>query len=97
MSRGGGSAGAGAGRADADGGFPAAYREASRALCRGYEADARFNGLSYDRAEEREQVDRYAEAVAPPGTDDRLPAWGETELDPAAVREAARADLEAAQ
>ena len=75
--------------------LPDAYRAAATALCRGYEADARFNALSFDPAEERAQIDRYADAVHPPGADDRLPAWDDVDLDPAAVREAARADLDA--
>jgi len=75
--------------------LPEAYHETATALCRGYEADARFNGLTYDRGEERAQVDRYAAAVRPPDEDDRLPPWAEVDLDPAEVREAARADLEA--
>jgi len=77
--------------------LPAAFREAAGALVRGYDADARFNGLTYEAAEEREQVDRYAEAVHPPGTDDRLPAWDAVDLEPSTVLEAARADLDSVQ
>jgi glucosyl-3-phosphoglycerate synthase len=69
--------------------LPARYREAAEALIRGYAADARFNGLSYDAADERDQVRTYAEAIAAPGPDDRLPAWRDAPVDPEAVRAAA--------
>lgn len=72
------------------------YREAAGELVGRYATDAAFNGLEYDRADEREQVATYAEAVAKPGPDDRLPAWKDTTLSPATVAAAARADLEAA-
>ncbi|MFB6120700.1 MAG: glycosyl transferase family 2 [Halobacteriaceae archaeon] len=74
-----------------------AYREAAGRFVRGYAADAGFNGFDYDRSAEEKQVERYAGAVAPPGPDTRLPAWRHTGLDPATVREAARADLAAAR
>jgi len=77
--------------------LPAAYREAATALVDGYEADARFNGLAFDASDERAQVDRYAEAVRPPGDDDRLPAWASIDLDPLEVLAAAQADLDAAR
>jgi glucosyl-3-phosphoglycerate synthase len=64
------------------------YHETARRLVKQYGADARFNGLTYDAASEREQVDAYAAAIGPPSDDDRLPAWSETALTPAAVREA---------
>ena len=76
--------------------LPAAYRDAAGALIRGYEADALFNGLTYEAADEREQVERYAGAIEPPGADDRLPAWSSVDLDPGDVLDAARADLDAA-
>jgi len=38
------------------------YREAADGLIRGYETDAAFNGLDYDRGAEREQVATYADA-----------------------------------
>ncbi|MFB6155756.1 MAG: glycosyl transferase family 2 [Haloferacaceae archaeon] len=69
--------------------LPGSYREHAAALVRQYATDAAFNGLGYDRESELDQVDRYAEAVAPPGPDDRLPAWDDAPLTPAAVREAA--------
>ncbi|WP_423751188.1 glycosyl transferase family 2 [Salinirarus marinus] len=71
------------------------YREAAAEFVRAYETDAAFNGLSYDREDELSQVATYAESVAPPEDDRRLPTWAETGLDPASVREAAAADLEA--
>lgn len=74
-----------------------AYRSAAERFVRGYAADAGFNGFDYDRPAESEQVERYADAIAAPEADTRLPAWGETGLGPAAVREAARADLAAAR
>ncbi|PSQ15222.1 glycosyl transferase family 2 [Halobacteriales archaeon QS_8_69_26] len=70
--------------------LPDRYRRAAERLIDGYAADARFNGLEYDRAAEREQVEAYAGAVAPPGEDRRLPAWRDAPLDPAAVRRASR-------
>jgi glucosyl-3-phosphoglycerate synthase len=61
------------------------YRAAAERLVDQYAADAAFNGLAYDRADEREQVDAYAEAVRPPDADRRLPAWVETDLAPDTV------------
>jgi glucosyl-3-phosphoglycerate synthase len=75
--------------------LPAAFRETAAALIHGYEADARFNDLTYEPAQEREQVEQYAAAVHPPDEDDRLPAWATVDLDPEAVLDAARADLRA--
>ncbi|MFP8956137.1 glycosyl transferase family 2 [Natrialbaceae archaeon A-CW3] len=54
-----------------------------------YRADATFNGLVYDETGERAQVDRYASALEPPTTRDRLPPWSERPLEPAAVVDAA--------
>jgi glucosyl-3-phosphoglycerate synthase len=73
--------------------LPDRYRETARRLVRAYATDAAFNGLSYDRGDELSQVRTYAEAVGPPGPDERLPAWRDAPLDPAAVREAAAADV----
>jgi len=73
------------------------YREHARELIRGYAADARFNGFDYDADAEREQVESYAPAVAAPGPSDRLPAWSDTSIDAAALREDAREDLAEAQ
>jgi len=66
------------------------YRETARRYVDQYALDAAFNGLDFDREGERDQVDAYAEAIGPPGEDQRLPAWAETELSAAAVRTAAR-------
>ncbi|MFB6105479.1 MAG: glycosyl transferase family 2 [Halobacteriaceae archaeon] len=70
------------------------YDAVADRLVRAYETDAGFNGLDFDPAAERDQVETYAGAVTAPGPADRLPAWGETDLDPAAVREAVAADRE---
>ncbi|OYR56442.1 glycosyl transferase family 2 [Halorubrum halodurans] len=75
--------------------LPGRYREAATELIRRYRTDAAFNGLAYDRDDERDQVATYADAVAEPGPDTRLPAWGDAPISPAAVAEAAAADLEA--
>jgi glucosyl-3-phosphoglycerate synthase len=73
--------------------LPGRYREVARSYVRGYAVDAAFNRLSYDRADELSQVDVYADAVVPPGEDDRLPAWRSAPISPDQVREAAEADL----
>ncbi|GAB3675700.1 glycosyltransferase family protein [Halopiger thermotolerans] len=72
------------------------YRAAGEQLIEQYRVDAAFNGLEYDLAGEREQIDRYAESIAPPGPDRRLPRWTVAPFDPAAVVDAARpwADVE---
>ena len=72
--------------------LPDAYRAAADSYVASYGADAAFNGLSYDAGDERDQVRTYAESIAPPGPDTRLPCWNDTALSPAAVAEAARAD-----
>ena len=72
------------------------YRETAESLVAAYATDAAFNGLDFDREGERDQVDTYAEAVAPPPTDARLPAWRDAPIDPTTVREAATADREEA-
>ncbi|MFC7187165.1 glycosyl transferase family 2 [Halorubrum yunnanense] len=69
------------------------YREAAAGLIDGYETDAAFNGLGYDRGDERSQVATYADALGAPGPDTRLPAWRDAPVTPAEVAEAARADL----
>ncbi|MFB6140287.1 MAG: glycosyl transferase family 2 [Halosimplex sp.] len=70
------------------------YRTAARRFVDRYAADAAFNGLEYDPAAEREQVDAYAESIRPPEGDERLPAWAETDLDPDAVRDASARALD---
>jgi len=73
------------------------YREAADGLIRGYETDAAFNGLDYDRGAEREQVATYADALGKPEPDTRLPAWRDAPVTPAEVGDAARADLAVAR
>lgn len=75
--------------------LPDRYEDAAEALIRGYAADATFNGLAFDRGDERAQVTEYAAAVEPPGEDTRLPAWRDAPIAPAAVRAAATDDLAA--
>ncbi len=75
--------------------LPERYREEARRLVRGYAVDAAFNDLRYDRENERSQIRRYADAIAAPGTDTRLPAWRNAPVSPSEVAEAARADLAA--
>ena len=74
-------------------GLPAAYRDAAEELIDQYGTDAAVNGLDYDPADERSQVRAYADSIRPPGSDERLPAWRDTDLDPAAVRDASREAL----
>ncbi|WP_255196944.1 glycosyl transferase family 2 [Halorarius litoreus] len=69
--------------------LPERYREAAGSLIDGYALDAAFNGLAYDRGDERAQVDAYAEAIRPPETDTRLPAWADAPITPGAVLDAA--------
>jgi glucosyl-3-phosphoglycerate synthase len=73
------------------------YREAARSLVRSYELDAAFNSLTYDREDELDQVETYVDAIEPPGTDRRLPAWADAPVSPERIAEAAAADLEAAR
>ncbi|SEW22010.1 glycosyltransferase family protein [Natrinema salifodinae] len=70
--------------------LPDRYRVAGGELIDQYRADAAFNGLEYDPAGERDQVARYAESIAPPGPDTRLPRWTEAPFSPADVLVAAR-------
>ncbi|GKZ15641.1 glycosyl transferase family 2 [Haladaptatus sp. T7] len=73
--------------------LPERYRDTARRFVRQYAADAEFNGLDYDSAAEREQVETYADAVRPPDDHDRhavLPAWDDTDIDRGEVLEAAR-------
>ncbi|PSP76264.1 glycosyl transferase family 2 [Halobacteriales archaeon QS_3_64_16] len=75
--------------------LPERYREQAMAFVDSYHADAAFNGLAYDATGERRQVRAYADAITPPETDDRLPAWEDAPIAAESVRAAARADLEA--
>jgi glucosyl-3-phosphoglycerate synthase len=69
------------------------YRSAVDRLVDEYALDSAFNGFEYDRAAERRQAETYADAIARPGEDTRLPPWRSTPLAPAEVAEAAGADL----
>jgi glucosyl-3-phosphoglycerate synthase len=69
--------------------LPDAYREAAGELIAQYGADAAVNDLAYDPDDERSQVAAYADSIQPPGADERLPAWRDTDLDPTAVLAAA--------
>jgi glucosyl-3-phosphoglycerate synthase len=73
--------------------LPDRYREIARRLVDQYAADARFNGLSYDRGAELDQVDAYAVAVEPPTGETELPAWSSVPLDPDDVVAASRTAL----
>lgn len=73
--------------------LPERYREATTDLVRAYSTDAAFNGFSYDRESERDQVETYAGTIGPVGPDDRLPPWRESPVTAETVLEAARADL----
>jgi glucosyl-3-phosphoglycerate synthase len=72
------------------------YRAAAERLVDAYELDAAFNGLEYDPDGERKQIEAYAAAVEPPGTDTRLPAWESTPVAPGAIVDAAVEDLDGA-
>ena len=72
------------------------YREAADELIDAYQTDAAFNGLAYDREDERSQVETYADALGEPGPDDRLPAWRDAPITPEEVAEAVRIDCEEA-
>jgi len=76
--------------------LPDRYRTAAESLRRQYAVDAAYNDLAYDRDDEREQIDTYADALREPGEDSRLPAWNDAPISPEAVAEAAAADLVAA-
>ncbi|QSG07266.1 glycosyl transferase family 2 [Halapricum desulfuricans] len=77
--------------------LPAEYRERAETLIEQYAADAAFNGLAYDRSDEREQVRTYAETIAPPGEDTRLPTWADAPISPETVRERSREGLDATE
>ncbi|MXV60996.1 glycosyl transferase family 2 [Natronorubrum sp. JWXQ-INN-674] len=66
------------------------YLAAGDRLIDQYAADAAFNGLAYDSAGERDQLARYAESIAPPGADRRLPRWIEAPFEPSDVLAAAQ-------
>ena len=70
------------------------YRRTASSFVDRYAADAAFNGLEYDRAAERDQIETYAAAIERPGPDDRLPPWKEADLDPERIAAAAEEALE---
>ncbi|MFC3478382.1 glycosyltransferase family protein [Halobacterium litoreum] len=74
--------------------LPERYREHAARFVRAYGADAAFNGLDYDSEGERDQTATYADAIAEPGPDTRLPAWADAPLDPDEVAAAAAADAD---
>ena len=76
--------------------LPERYRSVARGFVERYAADAAFNDLSVDADAERDQIDAYANAVGPPGPDDRLPAWRDAPIDSTRLAAAARADLASA-
>jgi len=76
--------------------LPDRYRRTAASLLDRYAADAAFNGLTYDRADERDQIETYAGAVRPPGPDDRLPAWEAVDLAPERIAKVAQEALDAA-
>ena len=69
------------------------YRRFADRLVEAYALDSAFNGLEYDRSEERTQIDAYADAIEPPDDDSRLPAWVDAPIEPDEAAAAARADL----
>ena len=73
----------------------ARYRDTAARHAEAYASDAAFNGLGHDRERERDQVERYATAVALPAeAPELLPPWREAPLSPATLVAAAAADLE---
>ena len=76
--------------------LPDRYRTAAESLRRQYAVDAAYNDLAYERNDEREQIDTYADALREPGADSRLPAWNNAPISPEAIADAAAADLAAA-
>lgn len=76
-------------RIDTDG-LEAEYRSWADRLITSYERDAGFNGLPYDAAAERQQVDRYAPAISEPVIDTWVAPWAAVDLDPDAIRSAGR-------
>ncbi|MES3517642.1 MAG: glycosyl transferase family 2, partial [Natronomonas sp.] len=73
--------------------LPERYRSTADRLVDAYELDAGFNDLSFDAADERRQVETYADAIAAPGVDDRLPAWDDAPLSVATIVDDVSADL----
>ncbi|ELY99201.1 glycosyltransferase family protein [Natrialba asiatica] len=76
--------------------LPERYLAAGRQLIDQYRADAAFNGLAYDPAAERDQLERYADSIELPGLDRRLPEWTDAPVEPASVLAASRPWLDGA-
>lgn len=57
------------------------YLTVAREHIDGFEADAAFNGLEFDRDHEHEQVEHYADRIGQPPVDLRLPSFAESGLD----------------
>jgi glucosyl-3-phosphoglycerate synthase len=70
------------------------YRAAAERLVDAYALDSAFNDLEYDRSGERAQIETYADAIEPPGSDTRLPAWETAPVASGAVVDAVRNDLD---
>jgi glucosyl-3-phosphoglycerate synthase len=70
------------------------YREVAAGFVDAYAADAAFNGLDYDPQQERDQVAAYADAIAAPGEDRRLPPWTNVPFAPEDVLAASEAAVE---
>ncbi len=77
--------------------LPERYRHVAQTFVRQYATDAAFNGLDYDAAAERTQIDAYADAIVEPDpeVDERLPPWTDAPITPDDVLDAVNADLEA--
>ncbi|MEF8881786.1 MAG: glycosyl transferase family 2 [Halapricum sp.] len=73
--------------------LPERYRERAKILIEQYASDAAFNGMEYDRGGEREQVGTYAETIAPPEPDTRLPTWSDAPMSAERVLELSREGL----
>ncbi len=76
--------------------LPDRYQKAAERLVDAYALDSAFNGLEYDRSDERAQIDTYADAIEPPGSDTRLPPWETVSLTPRMVVDAVAGDLDEA-
>lgn len=77
--------------------LPDRYRHTAARHVSAYEIDAAFNGLEFDRASELEQVETYAEEIAPPIPESLLPAWQDAPIDPDEVVDAATEGLDEAR
>lgn len=69
------------------GALVASYRRHGRRLVTQYGADAAFNGLSYDREGELEQIQRYAALIPEAPSPTWLPPLRETTIDPVVLED----------